>query len=272
VPTPFYHLSIAEELLAHHELSLTVKTCLDRQLPAFLLGNTAPDVQTVSQQARRDTHFFDLPPEDNPAPPWEVMLEMYPQLAQTNHITESQTAFLAGYICHLQADWLWINQIFEPVFGRNQTWEDYPHRLYIHNVLRAYLDRQILADLPFETGRQLGLAQPEHWLPFVEDRFLNEWRDFLSGQLRPGANIQTVEVFAARQGLAPELFYQVMDSESNMARDVFSRLSLNQLKSYRQSLVQQNIEYLTTYLQPALYPYQREWQSRTYLGLYGENS
>ena len=78
------------------------------------------------------------------------MLRAYPGLGHP--ASDAQAAFLAGYICHLQADWLWVNQIFEPIFGHSCTWGDHPQRLYIHNVLRAYLDRLILAELPAETG------------------------------------------------------------------------------------------------------------------------
>jgi hypothetical protein len=61
MPTPFTHLATVSEILARPELVPAVKTSLLADLPAFLLGNTAPDVQTISGQAREATHFFAVP-------------------------------------------------------------------------------------------------------------------------------------------------------------------------------------------------------------------
>lgn len=252
MPTPFYHLSIAQDLLRHPALAPAARRFLRQNRPAFLLGNTAPDVQTISGQDRQSTHFFDLPLRPGDSAPWERMLSDYPQLAlrgtasgsQNNALPPAQAAFIAGYLCHLQADWLWIQDIFVPVFGPTQRWETLRHRLYLHNVLRAYLDRQILPELPAGMNRDLARAAPQGWLPFVADPYLLQWRDFLAGQLGPGAGARTVEVFAARQGIAPEEFYRLLDSEELMDREVFTRLPRPQLEAYRQRLLEENLELL----------------------------
>jgi hypothetical protein len=259
VPTPFYHLSIAQDLLRHPALAPGARRSLRQNWPAFLLGSTAPDVQSISGQSRRLTHFFELPLQPGVLPPWEQMLVDYPRLApwetaagsRDEALTPAQAAFIAGYLCHLQADWLWVQAIFAPVFGPDQPWETFHHRLFLHNVLRAYLDRQILADLPEGLDRELAQAEPQGWLPFVADQHLAQWRDFLAGQLRPGAESRTVEVFAARQGLAPEAFYRLLDSEDQMEREVFSRLPRQQLEAYRQRLLDENLKLLTNCCFPA---------------------
>lgn len=104
MPTPFYHLGVAEDLLNHPGLSSGVGHTLRQQRPAFLLGNTAPDVQTVSGQERQDTHFFDLPITPGTPTPWNRFLTDFPSLAQPNRLPADQAAFLAGYLCHLQAE------------------------------------------------------------------------------------------------------------------------------------------------------------------------
>jgi hypothetical protein len=141
----------------------------------------------------------------------------------------------------LQADWLWVQEIFVPVFGPDQQWDSLRRRLYLHNVLRAYLDRQLLPGLPANIDRELARAMPQNWLPFVADHHLAQWRDFLAGQLSPGAETRTVEVFAARQGIAPEAFYRLLDSEEQMEREVFARLPRAQLDAYRRNLLEENI-------------------------------
>jgi hypothetical protein len=133
--------------MAHPNLSTEVRNQLHKHAGAFLLGNTAPDVQVISGQARQATHFFTLPIQSAAAPPWEAMLLEHPELMYVEHFPGSRSAFLAGYLCHLQADWIWVLTLFLPTFGPEQTWETFPRRLYLHNVLRAYLDEQVIPTL-----------------------------------------------------------------------------------------------------------------------------
>lgn len=248
MPTPFYHIQVAEELLQHPDLPFPLRKWLQRQRPAFLFGNTAPDVQTISGQPRQATHFFDLPLRTNDPRPWERLLAEYPQLSEPLRLPPVQAAFLAGYLCHLLADWLWIDRIFAPVFGPDSTWLSFGPRLFLHNVLRVYLDQQILAVIPNGTGSVLSWVVPHDWLPFVLDRHLIAWRDLLAAQLRPGAQIQTVEVFATRQGIAPEHFYNLLASEERLEEEIFSRLPRQNLEEYRLGLISESASLLQAYL------------------------
>jgi hypothetical protein len=248
VPTPFYHLSVADELLEHPRLPPAARSLLSAQRGAFLFGNTAPDVQVISQQRRQDTHFFDLPLRRGAPPPWEEMLVTHPSLGDLQALPASQAAFLTGYLCHLQADWMWVKEIFVPVFGLRSRWLTFPRRLVLHNVLRAYLDRQILPSLSNGACASLSEAQPSGWLPFVGDASLSQWRDFLVGQLRPGASIQTIEVFATRQGVSPDEFYRLIDSEDGMEGEIFTRVSRESLHDYRSRLVDENLQLIHSYL------------------------
>jgi hypothetical protein len=251
VPTPFYHLSVAKDLLAHGGLSAAAQELIRSNRPAFLLGNTAPDVQTVSGQTRQATHFFDLPIQPGAPVPWEQMLNEFPALAQPARLAPAQVAFLAGYICHLQADWMWVLDIFLPVFGPDAAWKNFGQRLYLHNVLRAYLDRQILGELGNGTASSLNRATPQTWLPFVADRHLAAWRDFLSSQLKPGAAVQTVEVFASRQGIAPEAYYRLLDSQARLDEEIFSHLPPESLITYRSQLLAENLRFIEEYCHEA---------------------
>lgn len=248
MPTPFYHLSVAEELLRHPPLAPIARCILEPQRGAFLLGHTAPDVQVVSGQPREATHFFVLPCRPKAPRPWAYLLETHPSLAHPEQLPPAQAAFLAGYLCHLQADWLWVKDIFAPVFGPTCWWGTFRQRLYWHNVLRAYLDRRVLPELPAAMGVWLGQTSPDRWLPFVQDRFLCEWRDFLASQLDPGAAVQTVEVLAARQGITPVEFYGLLDSEDRLEREIFVHLPRQQLEVYRQRLLADNVHLLQDYL------------------------
>jgi hypothetical protein len=247
VPTPFYHLQIAEDLLKHPALPDQIRQTLIAQRCVFLFGITAPDVQSVSYQSREETHFFTLPFMPQARPAWEVFLENYPTLTNPKLLSSEHTAFLAGYLCHLQADWFWVKDIFDPIFGPSSDWSTFWHRLYVHNVLRTYLDHQVLEGPAKSAGLCLDEVHPHNWLPFVEDRYLVEWRNEVFKQLLPGASTHTVEVFAERQGIAPEKYYRMLNSETAMEAEVFSHVSRQALDQYRQNLLAENLQLLEIY-------------------------
>lgn len=222
MPTPFYHLSIAEDLLANRELPERVRSFLNSQRAAFLLGNIAPDVQTISGQMRQETHFFCVPQPVGVPLPWQQLQRQYPFTSHPHSLIAEQEAFWAGYMCHLQADWYWVADIYLPAYGPACGWGTPLRRQVLHDVLRVYLDRQILSGLPDNIASQLDSVNPEGWLPFVPEPALLTWRDDLADQLRPGATVYTLEVFAARAGVSQQTFKNLLDAESEMDRRVFS--------------------------------------------------
>jgi hypothetical protein len=267
MPTPFYHISLAEEIVNRPNLPEPIRQFLQAWRCEFLFGNTAPDVQVVSGQPRQITHFFNLPilPGDRPA--WELFLAEQSNLAVTKKLPARQVGFLAGYLCHLQADWLWVKDIFALNFGPRCSWGTFRQRLYYHNVLRAYLDLRILPELPAGMDTCLGQVEPQGWLPFVQDRYLVEWRDLLYPQLKPGATIQTVEVFSSRQGISAPEYYDLLASEERMQQEVFVHLPLGLVKSYRQRVLDENIRLLSDYLAFTLHPMDIPIEGKEFLGL-----
>lgn len=254
MPTPFYHLKSAEDLLNGQYLPVLLQSFLLDQRAAFLFGNVAPDVQVISGQTRSSTHFFDLPIRSNKRPPWEVIESNYPELFECFHLKNAKAAFIAGYLCHLQTDWFWVSDIFIPIFGLKSEWSTFSYRQYIHNVLRAYLDKELLPKISQDSVSHLGQALPLNWLPFVKDGYLFEWRDYLVSQLCPGGQIQTVEVFADRQGITPNMYYQALESEELMDREVFSRVNRQTLTDYYQQLIIKNQELIKCCFENIHYP------------------
>jgi hypothetical protein len=252
VPTPFFHLSIAQDLLQHPTLSAPVRDFLLCQQCEFLLGNTAPDVQVISRQRRTDTHFFDLPIRPSDTQPWERLIALRPTLGQPEQLSPAQAAFIAGYLCHLRADWDWVLEIFIPVFGPNNTWGTFRQRLYYHNVLRAYMDKRLLPGLRGHMESCLGSVDPDGWVPFISSRHLRAWRDLLTPQFHPGAAEQTVEVFASRQGIPSAEYYALLDSETRMQAEIFTHIPQQQIQSYRQRLLVESARLVEKYLYSAV--------------------
>jgi hypothetical protein len=245
VPTPFYHLDIAFTLLDDPELQEPELKWLNQHQGAFLLGHTAPDVQVISGEAREKTHFFSLPILETDELPWSVLLASWPPTPpKPGFQPTSQAAFIAGYICHLQADYYWVKQIYSPIFGPRPRWGTLAERAFRHNVLRAYQDQRVHSLLPAHTAGCLEQLHLDHWLPFIKVQHLDQWRNFVAGQLKPGASSRTIEVFAARQALPMSEFTALLESEQRMEKEIFSHISRRELEIFRQSLIVENIRLL----------------------------
>lgn len=249
MPTPIQHLVVADVVLRRAELPPGARDLLASMRSAFLFGNTAPDVQTVSGQSREATHFFRVPLESD-RPAHEAMFRAHPQLGLARRLPPAQAAFLAGYISHLLLDVMWVRDIFTPVFGPEAGWGSFSQRLFLHNVLRAWCDRRDQARLIADAGPALAATRPHTWLPFVEDRYLHRWRDVLVVQFEPGATIRTVEVFAERGRVSPEAFERILDSEDRMDEMIFCHVPRNAVEDFYARGVAVSCEIIASYLNP----------------------
>lgn len=247
MPTPFYHLVMSDSLLGDSALDRKSQNFLAAHRPAFMFGNTAPDVHTISGHERHSTHFFTIPIH-NSVPAQKVMLARYSNLKYSDHLPADQVAFLAGYMAHLLLDQLWIQQVFQPYFATNVKRKDIQRQLFLHNVLRVYLERRHLHHLDADMGNVLSEAQPRNWLPFVDDSHLCQWRDSLVNQLQPGANMLTVEVFAQRMNRSTQDFEAILGSQQAMDTDLLSLVSEVTLHKFQAHALEQSIDMLYSYL------------------------
>lgn len=247
MPTPFYHLALAHEMLAQPSLP----TVLAGHRAEFYLGNIAPDSQNMSGQLREATHFFDVPMRD-PSPAWQTMFRLHPTLSSPAGLTSEHAAFMAGYLCHLALDQLWIAEIFDPIFGEEAIWATFRERLFLHNILRIYLDEQDRPLLANGVAAALRSATPHHWLPFLADSAVARWRDFVGGQLAEGGATQTIAVFAQRMGLSPTDFESLLQSPASMQAKVFSRMPLSSLARFRQRGLDTSLQVIHLYFSQSL--------------------
>jgi len=247
MPTPFTHLATVPELLAHPGLAAPLAAALSAELPAFLLGNIAPDVQTVSGQSREATHFFKVPLGAGP-PAGLRLLAAHAGLARPAALPPAQAAFLAGYLVHLVFDELWIARVFWPYFGPAAAWgADQRERLYLHNLLRAAWDAADLARLTPPVAATLSAAAPAGWLPFVTDQHLAAWRDWVAPQLRPGAASRTVEVFTQRMQADPAAFAALLAAPAELDRRLYAHLPPAVLADYRAAALAASARLLHAY-------------------------
>lgn len=201
MPTPFQHLHYAQQILLAPGLPVWLRDLLEVESGAFLLGNTAGDVQTITGQRRVETHFYSLS-DLHRGPASDGLLIAYPSLANPWSLSSAQAAFVSGYLVHLVWDQIWADDVFIPLYRDSAIWPDWESRFIHHNALRVHLDRESYAALDRDgVAEALEGVTPAQWLPFVPDTALKEWRDWLATQLRDPSSVETAAVFAERMAV-----------------------------------------------------------------------
>lgn len=241
------HLQTAERIRASEQLKPNIRKLILTNYSAFYLGNVAPDYQAICDIPREDTHFYKLPPEPgNQA--YDRMLDLNPELKPAPQLAPDEAAFIAAYSIHLMLDLRWYHEILIPYFLKSEGWESRKQRFIIHNTLLTYLDMLAVETLPPNAAEILGNAVPNYHLPFAEDANLILWRDMLVEQLRPGAMLRTIEIYAERLQMSPEEFAANLENPDWMAENVFARVPVEKVQTMMTNAVDESIEIITNYL------------------------
>ena len=218
MPTPFTHLAVAERLLADPQLSDPIRALLQAERSAFLLGSVAADARVNSGGSRVDTHFYsyDQPIAEHP---WRLMLAQHPRLRAA--ASPAQRAFLAGYVAHLAVDEYWSMEMLRPHFVERQ-WGTRDLRFFMLHIILIHMDERDYAGLAGWQQRTLAAAEPDNWLPFMDDGTLCGWRDLIARQL--GGESETLEIFGGRIHKTPAEFRAVLDSAEAMQINLWEHI------------------------------------------------
>ncbi len=121
MPTPFQHLHYAQQSSSLRDFLHKLRDRLEAESGAFLLGNTAGDVQTITGQRRVETHFYSLS-DLHRGPAGDRLLTAYPSLADPWSLSPAQAAFVSGYLVHLVWDEIWADDVFIPLYRDSAIW------------------------------------------------------------------------------------------------------------------------------------------------------
>jgi len=246
MPTPFMHLQVAERIRKDCGLSEDLRAEITSHLPAFYLGNVAPDVQTISGAPRAETHFYNLPPHADHKAHVEMMA-CHPELAQASRMTPERAIFIAAYGAHLMLDLRWYREVLIPFFVAPTEWGDLRQRFLAHNILLTFLDQLAVDSLPDSARETLAASNPDHWLPFIKDEDLLRWRDGLVAQLPPGGSLLTVEIYAGRLSMSPDEFAAHLQEPAWMEEQVFGKVPIDFIEKMMSSAVGESIELIMEY-------------------------
>ncbi len=169
------HIHLANQVAEQLE-----RSCVFDHRGSFYLGSTAPDIRAMTKQPRELTHFAPLSVK-KVGTGTEKMFQMHPEL--NGEMSPASQAFLAGYICHLVADEIWITSVFRPNFdvsieGTRLTDNEVEANIW-DRAMQLNMDRQTLPQLPTEGHPRELLASSDKdvSMPFFEDGLLTEWKD-----------------------------------------------------------------------------------------------
>lgn len=245
MPTPFTHLEIAQRMLVDESIPQAIRSALADDLSAFLLGSVAADARTEGGLRREDTHFYSYD-RGIREHPWRVMMQQNPSLMKPEN--PAHRAFLAGYVGHLSVDEIWSLDMLGPHFVARE-WASRGTRFFMLHILLVYMDERDLLLLAAWQHTTLPAAQPHHWLPFMSDSILADWRDFISEQIKPGGESLTLEVFGSRINKKPEDLRVVLDSPERMQNELWAHITPEILTGVQNTMYRHACEQLMIYWQ-----------------------
>jgi hypothetical protein len=242
MPTPFTHLETAQRMLVDEHIPPDIRSALALEKPAFLLGNIAADARTSGELTRESTHFYAYD-KGITEHPWRVMVQQNPSLLHpTSH---AQRVFVAGYVAHLTIDEVWSLEMLGPHFV-NRDWGSNAFRFLMLHMLLITMDERDYRALQSWEYPELIRAVPDHWLPFMTDSILSEWRDFISEQISPDGHSFTLEVLGKRINKTPAELRATLDSPQ-IQSDLWGNITPDLLATVEASMYQKACEQLCVY-------------------------
>jgi hypothetical protein len=82
----------------------------------------------------------------------------------------------------------------------------------------SYMDERDLAHLEAWIPDSLRAAQPQQWMPFLDDGTLAQWRDLIYEQIKPDGKSLTLEIVSSRVSKSPAELRADLDSAATMQR------------------------------------------------------
>ena len=242
MPTPFTHLETAQRMLVDEQIPAAIRSALALEKPAFMLGNVAADARTNGDLTRESTHFYSYD-KGITEHPWRVMVQQNPGLLHPT--SPAHRVFIAGYVAHLSVDETWSLEMLGPHFVKRE-WASNTFRFLILHMLLIYMDERDFHALQLWQHKALASAKPHKWLPFMSDRILIEWRDFISEQISPDGYSQTLEVLGKRINKTPAELRAMLDSPQ-LESDLWGNIAPKLLATVEASMYQHACEQLCIY-------------------------
>jgi hypothetical protein len=137
VPSSYIHVWVAGEIPA----AAGVTGGEDDVGAAYFFGSVAPDVGLVAGSPRAQAHWWTPGEEASGRLGVSRLLAAHPEL-DANRLDAVGRAFVAGYLCHLVTDEVWIRTIYEPYFGPSTPFVASQEGIELQQALYSHLERR----------------------------------------------------------------------------------------------------------------------------------
>jgi len=153
-------------------------TLLDDERGSLYLGATAPDIRVITRWERERTHFFDLSNFDEQSG-IAGFFEAYPSLVSPEELAPPATAFIAGYLTHLQMDELWISTVYRPYFGERSGLGGGVRANILDRALQFSLDCDRRRDAQFmsEVTGAIARSELDIHVGLLDPPTLRQWHE-----------------------------------------------------------------------------------------------
>lgn len=226
---------------------------IDAERGAFYLGSSAPDVRVITRRDRIHTHFFDLDqlePQDSVS----NMFEAYPDLAEAQALDAETRAFMAGYITHLVLDEVYIETMFRPFFGVQSAMKDDLFGNVLDRALQYEMNRREMEDehAASQLIDALGLCTTSNGCTFIEDEFLERWREVVLDFARAGATWdrfpRMMNIHLKRAGFSEEEIDQFTADGPALAKQAYDYVGEGRVSDFIEDATTRAIRRVRHYL------------------------
>jgi len=206
------------------------------------------------KKQQEQTHFFNLEDERSESGA-RLIFKAHPDLANRGKLNAATTSFVAGYLCHLVTDEVWINDIYRPFFGSSSPLGGEPMANLFDRLLQFELDRRERED---KAKMEEIQAQICDWEPSMDTDFLGnidlrQWRDFLCTAATREPSLSFFSFFAQRflvprQKVDPKQLEEFLSSAPAKLEWAIKYVTPQRLTAFRENAISQSLSIAREYL------------------------
>ena len=218
---------------------------------AFLLGSTTPDIRLSLGWDRERTHFFKLD-SDVQGTGVPRLLDENPNLRSSERLNRETTAFLLGYMSHLETDETWIVQVWRRFFGEGSTLGQDPLANVYDRLFQFEMDRVERQNVQDLEGAVASIrdAYAGVDIGFIDGPALQKWQHTVVARLDrdlPWERFRTL-VSRVHRAVEEDAVDGIMERLPTLLERVHTEINQEELAAFREQAIQAFVSRATTYL------------------------
>ncbi len=249
-------------LALHTVIAKEVADCLrhrllDEERGNLYLGSTAPDIRVITRWERERTHFFDLGNFDEQSGV-AGFFQAYPRLARPATLNRPTTAFVVGYLTHLEMDETWINTVYRPFFGERSPLGGNLRANIMDRAMQFSLDREKRSDraLMGHVLAEVARCDLALEIDFIDGDTLRRWQEVMLDVVNHPPDWERFRYVAGRHlreaGIeSPEAFQEFLRSLPDLVEETVRYLTPERVQDFARDSLKRSLGVAKEYLECA---------------------